>query len=147
MFYHISKKDLGQTVKLKPRVPSSSLVSREGNIPRICVTPSLYLCALSIVSFKPVGVRDLLIEYREEETDNIISPVVYYTDETPYLPPRVSDFRLTKEHWFLKPTLFNRLGYICLKSLVEYNVLRCVEEKNILDINTVNSDLIIKNRK
>jgi len=67
MFYHISKKDLGQTVKLKPKVPSSSLVSREGNIPRICVAPSLYLCALSVVSSKPISVSDLLFEYKEEK--------------------------------------------------------------------------------
>jgi len=87
------------------------------------------------------------LNIRKKKSNNIISPAVYYTNEVPYLPPRASDFRLTKEHWFLKPTLFNRFGYICLKTLHEFNVLRCVEEKNILDFTTIGDNLIIKNRK
>lgn len=99
MWFHISKKFLGNKVTLTPNVPDSANSFEEGNIPRICVGDTIFKCLLGIVGYKHLDSKMLSTEFVE-------NPCVYFTEKTPYLPPNASDFRTTNEHWFLYPTDF-----------------------------------------
>lgn len=130
-FKHVSKMDLGDSAVFTPRVPETALVSIEGNIPRVCVSPSVGRCIHSIISSRVTHAWDLLYEFRsniedfedlEEWIDRdgiIVSPSIYSTDELPYLPPKASDFRQNKEMWFLKPVTLIRNGYVDLWKTIE----------------------------
>jgi hypothetical protein len=124
--YHLSKKDLGLDVILKPKVPESSVISKEGNIPRVCVSNSLLLCLRSIVGCHAIMVDDLFYAFRDlshyenaeewkHNNGHFLHPVVYQSLEIPFLPPDASDFRINREKWYLKKTAFQRLGYLDLQ--------------------------------
>lgn len=116
LFYHVSKKDHGPLFKFKPKLPESAIIPKEGNIPRVCVSPEIFYCLRSISSNKNLYSMDIILECRNEEgTWN--PPAIYMTFESPYLPPRVSDFRYNHEHWFLKPIEMLRIGYVDLAAL------------------------------
>lgn len=128
LWYHISKFDLGEQVVFKPKVPESALESMEGNIPRVCVSDSIYNCLRAITSnTKHLKVGEVILELRREvqpftlakDAKNIfVSPAIYVTELVPYIPPKCIDFRINREHWFITDTLFNRAGYISLHGLL-----------------------------
>lgn len=130
MYYHVSKKYLGEKVVLTPRVPETCLVSEEGDIPRICTSRTLLGCIRGIVSHSMVSVRDFIYEIVECEGFNtlddyladtkkmVISPPIYVTGGVAYTPPNASDFRANKEMWFLEDTEFVLIGYIDLALLM-----------------------------
>lgn len=129
MFYHLSKKHLGNDMIFEPRLPDSALIKTEGNIPRICVSSDIFLCIRSIISSKNVKIIDLLYEFSDRGENDIcfeewknkngffINPSIYTTDETPFIPPDVSDFRYNKEHWFLNKTQFKFIGFLDISYL------------------------------
>lgn len=121
LFYHVSKKDHGLTFKFKPKLPESAIIPKEGNIPRVCVAPEIFYCLRSIGSNKHLYSMDIIIECRNDE-GGWNPPAIYMTNEQPYLPPRVSDFRYNKEHWFLKPVEMLRIGYVDLEALTRGKV-------------------------
>ena len=127
MYYHVSRNDLGISVIFTPKVPSSAIIEREGNIPRICVSSHIVLCLKAIIGNKQPTVDDILQEYNISKfpiaEGTFISPTIYSTTDIPYRIPHASDFRENKEHWFLNDTTFNRVGYICLKSLILFDKL------------------------
>lgn len=160
-YFHISRVDLGESTKLKPKIPGSSLISEEGNIPRVCVCPSIYKCIEAIVSSSQPTIDDFLIEFRletnsfdfatlaneDEELRIYNSPVVYYCEEIPYLPPRCSDFRRTKEHWYLKRTTFTRFGYLDLNQLIIDGKLTIVNNHHQVELKQKNiPNIKIKSR-
>ena len=130
-YFHVSKRYLGETVTFKPKIPETSIIDIEGNIPRICVSDKVFRCLCSIVSSYPFNISDLLYEFRDDikgfETkeeycnriDTIKSPVIYYTEDTPFLPPAVSDFRNNREHWFLQDTTFRLYGFVDFSELIK----------------------------
>lgn len=135
MFYHISSIDHGESFKFKPRIPRSSLISKEGNIPRICVAPSVYYCLCSIAGCSPLDFSDIVLEFKSKD-GAIVSPSVYTTEEIPFIPPNASDFKKNNERWFLKPTIMKRVGYLDLLALSVGSIQLMSESKNFdLDIN------------
>lgn len=121
--YHLSKTDLGQDVILKPKVPESSVISKEGNIPRVCVSNSLLLCLRSIVGCHGIMVDDLFYSFRDlshydngedwkRNNGHFLHPTIYESTDIAFLPPDASDFRLNQEKWYLKKTRFQRVGYL-----------------------------------
>lgn len=156
-FYHISRKNHGNVFTFVPRVPDSAVVEREGNIPRVCVAPSLYCCIASIVSGKDIKVGQVLCEFAvmepfetveefEKSKRTIPFPSVYWTHDQPYLPPASSDFRRNKEHWFISPTTMLFEGYLDLQSLWSFGILRLTQSAGVLpaDCLATNSSVLIK---
>ncbi|MDD5151922.1 MAG: hypothetical protein PHC28_15825 [Flavobacterium sp.] len=121
MFFHISRSDIGEEVILTPRLPPSAIISQEGNIPRICVSPNPLYAIRSITGTKKPRVYDILSEFK----DNIVGTkklTIYGTLKEAYIPPSSSDFRFNSEHWFLTDTKFYKLGYIDIIGLLNGNL-------------------------
>lgn len=127
--YHLSKKFLGNVVRLRPKVPSSSAISIEGNIPRVCFSTNPFYCVRSICGSKHINGFDL-IEFRLGDT-KFINPSIYATTKELFLPPQVSDFKHNKELWSLKSIDVEYLGFLCLQSLLAGH-LKCTERKHTL---------------
>jgi hypothetical protein len=155
-FFHVSKKYLGETVILKPRLPDTANIAKEGNIPRVCFSISLPLCLRSILGGGRSLMRQVseLIEFRSEllasygfdprfttieeyrdyeERIPFINPSVYEalrTDQL-YEPPAVGDFRTHKEHWSISEIECEFIGRIDLNELVESRLVLTTEEKTL----------------
>lgn len=110
MWFHISKKFLGNKITLTPKVPDSAQLHIEGDIPRICVSSSIYKCLCGILGNGRLRSFEAKAEFAE-------NPCVYFTEKTPYLPPDCIDFRKIDEHWFLYPTDFYFAARIDLYNL------------------------------
>lgn len=139
MYYHVSKIDLGSVVVFTPKIPGSSLISTEGNIPRVCVTTSIRNCLLSINGVREGSIKDTVINLSNEENSYrkdivTIGPVtIYSTDQQPYLPPDASDFRINKEHWFIQPVEMKRIGYLSLGQLLKGKISLVKKPNQIVD--------------
>lgn len=117
MWFHVSKKYLGENPILTPRLPKNgklAILKYEGNIPRICVSNSIWFCLRAILGSYEIVSTD------KEFTEN---PCVYYTEDTPYLPPDYDDFRINNEMWFLKKTRFHYLARIDMYRLFTEKVI------------------------
>ena len=126
MWYHISNKYLGDSPILQPRLPRNGywkIIREEGNIPRICVSNSLFHCLLAIHGTEYLKSSNL--EFKE-------NPCVYFTEETPYLPPACSDFRQNGEMWFIKKTRFFYLARININYLFTHGVIIPTTEKDLI---------------
>lgn len=126
MWFHVSNTYLGDSPILQPRLPRNGhwkIINEEGNIPRICVSNSLFHCLLAIHG------TEYLKSSRLDFTEN---PCVYFTEETPYLPPNCSDFRLNSEMWFLKKTKFFYLSRIDMNYLFTHGIIRPTTEKDLI---------------
>lgn len=115
-YYHVTE-DLGESIILTPRVPRYCLPN-EGDIPRICVSSSIYNCVRALA-----GSVNLKTHHIQGVYGLTRQLCVYETDESPYLPPDCSDFRRNNEMWFIKDTAFKRLGFICSKAWNSGNIL------------------------
>lgn len=107
LFYHISLKDLGESVLMTPRVPDTHMNGEDKLIPRICVCPTIYGCVKAIyipqLCENGGGLRlnngeylPLYLYATYAKNDNIMVP-------TPSLVPDVEntgEVWLTKEHVF-----------------------------------------------
>ena len=127
MWFHIDRGYLGKTIILNPRVPDCCEIGysnryTEGNIPRICVSDTIYDCIRGILGIASPS----SLEIRDRFHDN---PCVYFTEEYPYIPPDSSDFRLTNEHWFLTPTKFKYLARVDIYRLITKGVVLPTEVK------------------
>jgi hypothetical protein len=158
-YFHLSNTFLGEEAILEPRVPNSSLISVEGNIPRVCFSTNVFYCFRSICGTNSISFNDFANfkdkkinqeHYSEEFFEawdamiekgdfKIINPAIYITNEQLYLPPKCSDYRSNKEHWSLKPVKVKFQGYLCLKSLTERKL------KITNDINTLDTQEYLKN--
>lgn len=114
MWYHVAREYLGETVELIPKVPNCD-INLEGNIPHICVAPSILQCLLAIQ-----GMGDRLYK-NSMKTRFTTNPCVYITEKTPFIPPDCADFRKNDERWFLDKTIFYHLGYVDAFHLFVYN--------------------------
>ena len=126
MWFHVTNAYLGDNPILRPSLPKNGdwkIIREEGNIPRICVSHSIYNCLLAIHGTEYLRSSDL------EFTEN---PCVYFTEETPYLPPCCSDFRLNGEMWFIKKTQFFYLGRIDMNYLFNHGVIKPTTEKSLI---------------
>ena len=119
-WYHISNAYLGENKVFNPRVPDR-YYSCEGDIPRICVTDSIFKSVRAKYGDNKLYTSDfvsLLLNCTVEQlkyiskykTVNNMS--IYVTDDEPYEPPAVKDMRLNNEHWFIADTTFDFIGYI-----------------------------------
>ena len=125
MWYHVAKKYLGETVILVPRIPNNANLSREGNIPRICVADTLFHCLRALR-----GLTTIQSTYLKDVLHNE-NPCVYFSEETPFIPPECDDFRFNGEMWFLKKTKFLFLGRIDIYALFLRNKIIPTTEKEI----------------
>lgn len=126
MWYHITKKFLGKTVKLEPRVPTGvQIYAYEGNIPRICVSGDIYSCIKGKIGKEEISSLDLKNFFK-------VNPSLYYTEEEAFLPPATADFRNNDEHWILKPTDFYFLGYIDLRTLLIRNRIVPTDKEEVV---------------
>ena len=66
--YHISRKDLGDSIVLIPRVPAHRAHGENSTIPRICCTPSIYNCLIAMEATADLNDKDITNLY------------VYYAD-------------------------------------------------------------------
>lgn len=110
MWYHITKSGyMGKSKILRPYIPDLA-GEDEGNIPRICVSNSLWKCLKALTG------RDFIttLNMKNMFTEN---PCVYFSEEHPYIPPSCSDFRDNDERWFIKKTKFYYLARIDLYNL------------------------------
>lgn len=114
MWYHISKEYIGKEVILTPQVPKSAGLI-EGDIPRICVSSTIYKCLLAIQGC------DSVLHGDEIKSCFSINPCVYITEEVPYIPPECADFRQNDERWFLNPTSFRYLANVDIFHLFSCN--------------------------
>lgn len=129
-YFHVTEKDFGTSIVLKPRVPDTQDLS-EGNIPRICVCPTVFDCVAAKVATRRLRVHHVLnlsncVFHAFETIPEFVSRqaylpklYVYETGSTPYLPPDSFDFRKHREHWFIKPTKFYRIGHIDYAELLK----------------------------
>lgn len=160
MYYHLSKKDHGSDFLFKPRVPESSVIDFEGDIPRVCVTPRIIACLHSIagtvgrlsladIVYNFQGDRPLPSKWMREPDDDrvevIVSPTVYRTHQVPYKPPKACDFHKTEEGWFIKSIRMERIGYLNIHSLMSGSIeLSEVPSSLELDISTLSQDELNK---
>lgn len=148
MFYHLSSNYLGETIWLTPKIPTSSDISMEGDIPRVCFSTDIKLCIKSICNktglineLSQLTIGDLttlvLQVIKKENTEElekrlnsgkdikdliaVINPSVYkkICKSPIYTPPDHSDFRSNNEHWVLKKTKVKFLGYLDLAVLIK----------------------------
>lgn len=129
-YYHLSKKYLGDVVKLKPKVPGTSVITKEGNIPRVCFSINPFHCLRAICGHGNLTVSDL---YDFIEDSIVVNPAMYTTDAELLLPPACSDFRFNNEHWSLKRIEVLFLGYLDLKALL-YREIRITSNPNTFDM-------------
>jgi len=126
MWFHVSRKYLGDSPILTPRLPNNGnlkLMKNEGNIPRICVSNSLFYCLRAIHGTEELVSTKLIFNE---------NPCVYFTEETPYLPPDFDDFRLNNEMWFIKKTKFYYLARIDIYKLFTEKIIVPTNDKNII---------------
>lgn len=126
MWFHVSNTYLGYSPYLTPKLPKNGhweIIREEGNIPRICVSHSLFHCLLAIHG------TEYLKSSKLDFTEN---PCVYFTEEVPYLPPCCSDFRFNGEMWFLKKTQFFYLSRIDMNYLFSHGVIRPTTERDLI---------------
>lgn len=123
MWYHVTKYPyMGKTKILSPYVPAT-MNEKEGNIPRICVSNSIFNCLKSIIGRNFIYPNDCKI-FKE-------NPCVYFTEDTPFIPPDCVDFRVNDERWFIKKTKFFYLARIDIFKLLCYNKLVPTQDKEI----------------
>ena len=136
LWYHVSNEFIGYNPILEPRVPDTVLMS-EGNIPRVCVSNSIYFCIRSKVGREDLRVCDVLDQFSvAEDNENYIietknykittvkNTSVYVTEDNPYYPPDYSDFRRNNEMWFITPTQFHFIGFLSIGEIVKNRVVR-----------------------
>lgn len=108
--FHISMVDLGDKIKMKPRVPknradgpgqqhpySGRIVSEDGKMPRICVAPTLRGCIRALC---------------ESGDFYVYQPIrpTYVSKDLPRM--LVEDAKETGERWILRPVTFKKIGRI-----------------------------------
>lgn len=86
--YFITQKDMGDHVILKPRIPESA-PDYEGNIPRICVSPSILGALSSIGRHIYIGCYTYVYVCELDESELIQAP------------SSVNDADMTGEFWIL----------------------------------------------
>lgn len=145
--YHLSKVFLGNNVILTPKVPISSSIDAEGDIPRICFSVNIFYCVRSIgggtllkvfdlAEFKNRHISKFDKNYDEEKFNfSIINPSIYITKDKLFTPPAHGDFRHNKELWSLNPIDVKFAGYLCLNSLLSRE-LKITNMSNTLEVNT-----------
>lgn len=134
MFFHVSFHNHGDYFQFQPRVPESAYVHKEGNIPRVCVCPTIYQCLNAVIENKELYSFDVWIKCKKDpETQRVTQPHIYVPigNQEPYLPPNVIDFRKNDEHWFITPVVMKRIGCLDLVALTKGRVR---VTKNILPI-------------
>lgn len=118
IYFHISKIDLGKSVVLVPKMPSSAGPD-EGDSSRVCFAPTIEKCLCSISGMTTVTYENVFREFRPYGKKLAVNPTVYTTNQSLKRPPKIkSDFALTGEMWSLKDIEVNRAGYVCLRSLI-----------------------------
>lgn len=149
--------NLGAFLTMTPRVPETCLISKEGNIPRICVSTHLYYCLRSITggSSNKFYVNEILHEIRDdmramESCDEWIkratwlnSPTVYISYEEAFTPPDACDFKKNHESWYITPQKFQRLGFIDLPTLVSEGVIKIIDTEHSIEGKYLNTQAMI----
>lgn len=108
--YHISYNDLGNKVKLKPRVPKYKLEGEECITPRVCAAPTVLQCLYSKTSYYDEelwigGARRIYIYEARIPVASIYQPSVM----------EVEDSWFTSELWVTDTYTWNKIGAFYLK--------------------------------
>lgn len=135
MWYHVSFNYLGESPVFTPQVPNIIYAPEkeiEGNIPRICVSSSIFKCLRAKIGEPTMSSIDW--------GDIKENPCVYYTEEVPFIPPACCDFRVNDERWFLMPIRFYYLGRVDMYKLFMRGVIQPTNEVELKlprDIKTI----------
>jgi len=94
-YYHITDKDFGEVILLKPRhtnddTPHRPPYNEAPDVARICVSPTIAHCLAALPLY-------ILKDYKVYRTKRKIQA---------YFPIDVCDSRFTREKWILIPTTF-----------------------------------------
>ena len=103
-YYHITGKNLGDSVELKPNIPSVFEDAEDYSIPRICVSDSILGCLLA------TGFTNKVEVYCIRKSD--VDRKSLMTNDEIIKKKLVWDAVSTREAWILKPTIFNRIGKV-----------------------------------
>ena len=145
MWYHVVREFFGNEKVFLPKIPQLNSFCRceEGNIPRICVSNSLFNCLRAITGLDR-GLYPNILKKNFAE-----NPCVYATEEVPLLPPNCLDFRQNEERWFIKRTKFMYLARIDIEQLLVKKIIVPTQEKKIVwpekiyTVNTVKENFIL----
>lgn len=108
--FRISYQDLGDSVKLFPRVPKDRLPDEDGTVLRICAAPTIYQCLQSKNSFLDPGLwtndqRTIYIYEADIPVKDIIQPSI----------DQVGDTWFTGEFWVTKAHTWKKVGKYILE--------------------------------
>lgn len=97
--YHISRKDLGDSIVLIPRIPTHRAHGENSTIPRICCTPSIYNCLIAMEATADLNDKDItnLYVYCAD-----VDPLIICQPELDEVP----DAFYTNELWILQQQRF-----------------------------------------
>ena len=123
MWYHVTDSYLGKSKILIPHVPDNPNTNVEGDIPRICVSNSIFKCLRALIGRDYISTTDYL--------DTEENPCVYYTENNPYIPPECDDFRYNDERWFIKKTKFFYLARVNIYTLFTKNKIVATKEEKL----------------
>jgi hypothetical protein len=131
-FYHVSTKDLGSVITLKPRDPG---VPSEPSIPRISVAPTVAGCVMSISSLLQLFPASILYVYQT------VDPVK--TEE----PKGVPDVSVTGELWILNDTRFKKIDEINVSNFSDELWKEVISIVNVRDRSQIRDDLSAELKK
>jgi hypothetical protein len=120
-WYHVNRNFHGETAMLEPKVPIKRYKD-EGNIPRICVSNSIFKCLRYMYGERVFTISDflyLLTGNRNIKNTKIHNFSIYKTNHIPYIPPLIRDFEFNDERWFIYPTSFYFCGFLDSISFVK----------------------------
>jgi hypothetical protein len=128
-WYHVSEKDLGDTVILTAKVPKTAPADLEDvTTARVCFAPSISQCLYAIHSYKTNLISEVIKTYLHTTPQSCINPTVYFTDAELVKPDDASDYSITEEHWSLTDIAVRRLGYVDLYHLLMKKNLRLTQK-------------------
>ena len=132
LMYHISRKDLGETTALKPKIPKYRHEAECSTTRRVCFSPTVEQCVLGLIGF---GINRELTIFTTflELASPIDCPTVYCTNEKLFKPLPIGDFGITDEHWSLEPIVVERCGYLDCMAMVEDRQVRLISEPCYID--------------
>lgn len=137
MWYHVTPIYIGKEPILQPRIPKNANTAIEGDIPRICVSDTVFKCLRALRGKEHLYAFDCREMFEE-------NPCVYFTEEIPYIPPNCVDFRYNSERWFTKKTKFFFLWRVDLYYLFRYNKVVPTKDK---ELKLLKSNKVISNPK
>lgn len=130
MWYHVRRKNEGKVLTLTPKMPevNNGCKYEEGDIPRICVSNTIFNCLRGITGMSNID-AGLFRENNSFGFDG--NPAVYITEGRAYTPPNAIDFRQNNEHWVLTEEKYFFLGYVDIYKMLTRKIIAPAKDEII----------------